>query len=47
MYKLYGVKKWGSLGPQCILEEVGAPYEMIWVSAEERRGSYRQINPLG
>jgi glutathione S-transferase len=47
MYKLYGVKKWGSLGPQCILEEVGAPYEMIWVSAEERRGGYRQINPLG
>jgi glutathione S-transferase len=47
MYKLYGVKKWGSIGPQCILEEVGAPYEMIWVSAEDRRGSYRQINPLG
>lgn len=47
MYKLYGVKKWGSIGPQCILEEVGAPYEMVWVSAEERRGSYRQINPLG
>ena len=47
MYKLYGVKKWGSLGPQCILEEVGAPYEMVWLSAEERRGSYRAINPLG
>ncbi len=47
MYKLYGVKKWGSLAPQCILEEVGAPYEMIWLSAEERRGSYRTINPLG
>jgi glutathione S-transferase len=47
MYKLYGVKKWGSLGPQCILEEVGAPYEMVWLSPEERRGSYRKINPLG
>ena len=47
MYKLYGVKKWGSLGPQCILEEVGAAYEMVWLSAEERRGSYRKINPLG
>ena len=47
MYKLYGVKKWGSLGPQCILEEVGAPYEMVWLSAEDRRGSYRTINPLG
>jgi glutathione S-transferase len=47
MYKLYGVKKWGSLGPQCILEELGAPYEMVWLSAEERRGAYRKINPLG
>ena len=47
MYKLYGVKKWGSLGPQCILEEVGAPYEMVWLSAEDRRGAYRKINPLG
>jgi glutathione S-transferase len=47
MYKLYGVKKWGSIGPQCILEEVGAPYEMVWLSPEERRGSYRKINPLG
>ncbi|HJT11489.1 MAG TPA: glutathione S-transferase family protein [Dongiaceae bacterium] len=47
MYKLYGVKKWGSLGPQCILEEVGAPYEMVWLSAEDRRGPYRKVNPLG
>jgi glutathione S-transferase len=47
MYKLYGVKKWGSLGPQCILEEVGAAYEMVWLSAEDRSGSYRTINPLG
>src|SRR5262249_43915108 len=43
----YGVKKWGSIGPQCILEELGAPYEMVWLSAEDRRGSYRAINPLG
>jgi glutathione S-transferase len=47
MYKLYGVKKWGSIGPQCILEELSAPYEMVWLSAEDRRGSYREINPLG
>src|SRR5688500_10548473 len=47
MYKLYGVKKWGSLAPQCILEEVGAPYEMVWLSPEDRRGAYRKINPLG
>ncbi|HKP23745.1 MAG TPA: glutathione S-transferase family protein [Dongiaceae bacterium] len=47
MYKLYGVKKWGSLAPQCILEELAIPHEMIWLSVEDRRGSYRQINPLG
>jgi glutathione S-transferase len=47
MYRLYGVKRWGSLAPQCILEEVGAPYEMVWLSAEDRRGAYRKINPLG
>lgn len=47
MYKLYGVKKWGSIGPQCILEEVGARYEMVWLTPEDRRGAYREINPLG
>jgi glutathione S-transferase len=47
VYKLYGVKTWGSIGPQCLLEEVGRPYEMVWLSPEERRGSYRKINPLG
>jgi glutathione S-transferase len=47
MYKLYGVKKWGSLGPQCVLAELNIPHDMVWLSAEDRRGSYRQINPLG
>ena len=47
MYKLYGVKKWGSLAPQCVLAELDIPHEMVWLSAEDRRGSYRQINPLG
>jgi len=47
MYKLFGVKKWGSLGPQCILEELGIAHEMVWLTAEDRRGSYRKINPLG
>ncbi len=47
MYKLYGVKTWGSLAPQCVLAELGIAHEMIWLSPEERRGSYRQINPLG
>lgn len=47
MYKLYGVKTWGSLAPQCVLAELGIAHEMIWLSPEDRRGGYRQINPLG
>jgi glutathione S-transferase len=47
MYKLYGVKKWGSLGPQCVLEELGVAHEMVWLTAEDRRGPYRKINPMG
>lgn len=47
MYKLYGVKKWGSLAPQCVLAELGIAHEMVWLSPEDRRGSYRQVNPLG
>jgi glutathione S-transferase len=47
MYKLYGVKTWGSLAPQCVLAELGAAHEMVWLSPEDRRGSYRQVNPLG
>lgn len=47
MYKLYGVKAWGSLAPQCVLAELGIAHEMIWLSPEERRGPYRKINPLG
>lgn len=31
-YKLYGRTNSGSLAPQIVLEEIGAPYEMIWVS---------------
>jgi glutathione S-transferase len=47
MYKLYGVKSWGSLAPQCVLAELGIAHEMIWLTPEERRGAYRQVNPLG
>ena len=47
MYKLYGVKTWGSLAPQCVLAELGVAHEMVWLTAEDRRGPYRQINPLG
>lgn len=47
MYKLYGVRRWGSLAPQCVMAELGIAHEMIWLSPEERRGPYRKINPLG
>ncbi len=47
MYKLYGVKSWGSLAPHCVLAELGFAHEMIWLTPEERCGPYRQINPLG
>ena len=47
MYKLYGVKTWGSLAPQSVLAELGIAHEMVWLTAEDRRGAYRQVNPLG
>jgi glutathione S-transferase len=47
-YKLYGRANAGSLAPQILLEEIGAPYEMIWVSkAPADVESLRQINPTG
>src|SRR6266702_4807967 len=47
-YKLYGRANAGSLAPQIVLEEIGAPYEMIWVSkAPADVESLRQINPTG
>ena len=48
MYKLYGRQGSGSLAVQVALEEIGAPYERIWVGREaadvER---YRATNPTG
>jgi glutathione S-transferase len=47
-YKLYGRASAGSLAPQIVLEEIGAPYEMVWVSkAAADVESLRQINPTG
>jgi len=45
-YKLYGRRNAGSLAPQILLEEIGAPYELIWVgkSAPELE-TLRRINP--
>src|SRR3979490_644630 len=47
-YKLYGRANAGSLAVQIALEEIGAPYDLIWVgtTAAELEG-LRRINPAG
>jgi glutathione S-transferase len=47
-YKLYGRANAGSLALQIVLEEIGAPYEMVWVGrAPAQIEALRQINPTG
>ena len=47
-YKLYGRPNSGSLAVQIGLEEIGAPYDMVWVGrAPEEVAALRQINPTG
>jgi glutathione S-transferase len=47
-YRLYGRRGAGSLAPQILLEEIGAPYELIWVgkTAPELE-ALRRVNPAG
>ena len=48
MYKLYGRPGSGSLAVQVALEEIGAPYERIWVGQEAAEvARFRAINPTG
>ena len=48
LYKLYGRPGSGSLAVQIALEEIGAPYERIWVGTEAAdMASFRAINPTG
>jgi glutathione S-transferase len=48
MYKLYGRPGAGSLAVQVALEEIGAPYELIWVGREAADvARYRATNPTG
>jgi len=48
MYKLYGRPGSGSLAVQVALEEVGTPYERIWVgAAADEVARYKAINPTG
>ena len=47
-YKLYGRLGAGSLAPQVLLEEIGAPYELIWVSrAPADVEAFRRVSPAG
>jgi glutathione S-transferase len=47
-YTLYARYNAGSLAPQIILEEIGAPYRIVWIgSGTEEVERYRRINPNG
>lgn len=45
-YTLYGRRGAGSLAPQILLEEIGAPYEMVWVGKTPAElEALRRVNP--
>jgi glutathione S-transferase len=45
-YRLYGRQGAGSLAPQMLLEEIGAAYEMVWVSKTPADlEAFRRISP--
>lgn len=45
-YRLYGRRNAGSLAPQILLEEIGAPYELIWVGKTPAElEALRRVNP--
>ena len=47
-YRLYGRRNAGSLAPQILLEEIGAPYELIWVGKTPAElEALRHVNPAG
>jgi glutathione S-transferase len=46
MYTLYGRKGSGNICVQVMLEEAGAPYEMVWVE-DVKSPAFLQINPNG
>jgi glutathione S-transferase len=48
MYKLYNVKRWGSMSAHFVLEELGVPYQNIWMTPEQVKApEFRDISPLG
>jgi glutathione S-transferase len=45
-YRLYSRKGAGSLAPQMVLEEIGAAYELVWISkAPAEIEAFRRISP--
>jgi len=47
-YRLYGRQGSGSLAVQVALEELGVPFERIWIANEpEAVARFREINPTG
>lgn len=48
MYKLYNVKRWGSISAHLVLEELDVPYQNVWMTREQvRLPEFRDISPLG
>ena len=48
MYKLYNVKRWGSISAHLVLEELDVPYQNVWMTPEQVRApEFRDISPLG
>lgn len=48
MYTLYNVKRWGSMGPHFLLEELQVPYQSFWMTPEQVRDpDFRALSPLG
>ncbi|HWS70445.1 MAG TPA: glutathione S-transferase family protein [Steroidobacteraceae bacterium] len=47
-YRLYGRQGSGSLAVQVALEEIGVPFERIWIAKEPQAiARFREINPTG
>ena len=48
MYTLYNVKRWGSVAPNLVLEELDVPYQNLWLTPEQvREPAFRELSPLG
>lgn len=47
-YRLYAQRNAGSLAPQILLEEIGAPYEVLWFGKTPAElEALRRVNPAG